>query len=163
MRILAMIRRVKIEDISAIQAIIQQNLSDFLVHTDGLEKFNDFALQRMVLNPDIHYWVYEKQRKVIGCIGYRVPAHLVHFFVDQSYQGQGIGKQLWIYAFEHLKRKYPQQEHFKMSVNSSPAAVVVYKKLGFETVSALCESGGIRYVKMILDVSLTDKNSIDED
>ena len=153
-----MIRIASIDDISAIQAIIQQNLQDFIVHSDGLENFNHAALQRIIFHPHMHYWVYEKERKVIGCIGYKEPSHFVHFFVDQSYQGQGIGQQLWVYAFEHLKRKHSQQEHLKISVNSSPVAVVVYKKLGFETVSELCELNGIRYVKMILDVSLKDKN-----
>ena len=90
---------------------------------------------------------------MIGCISYKVPSHLVHFFVDESNNWNGVGKQLWIHLFSHLKHVYQQQKSFKVTVNSSLYAVPIYQKLGFNVVSEICEFNGIHFIKMILDVS----------
>ena len=54
----------------------------------------------------------------------RAPQHIGDFFVKAEYQGRGHGRRL----FERMKQDYPIKE---FTVNSSPYAVPIYRKLGF--------------------------------
>lgn len=86
-----MIRIAELSDSVDIQQLIQPYISDFAIHAEGEQKFSQSALERLLQQTEVHYFVYERASKIIGVIAYREPTHLVHFFVDQAYQGQGIG------------------------------------------------------------------------
>ena len=65
------------------------------------------------------------QEELVGVIATRNRGkHIALFFVDGKYQGQGIGRQL----FQTVRAKCPLD---KMTVNSSPYAVSIYRKLVF--------------------------------
>ena len=66
--------------------------------------------------------------------------HIALFFVDGKYHRQGIGKQL----FEAVRTD-------KMTVNSSPYAVVIYRKLGFKAVDDEQSVNGLRFTPMTLE------------
>ncbi|MCG2609185.1 GNAT family N-acetyltransferase [Acinetobacter sp. SM34] len=140
-----MIRIAELSDSVDIQQLIQPYISDFAIHAEGEQKFSQSALERLLQQTKVHYFVYERASKIISVIAYREPTHLVHFFVDQAYQGQGIGRLLWNYLLQSLEDGNPQQ----VSVNSSCNAVAVYKKFGFECISDVCEFGGLRFIKML--------------
>lgn len=65
--------------------------------------------------------------------------HIALFFVEGKYHCQGIGKQL----FQAVRTD-------KMTVNSSPYAVPVYRKLGFESVDTEQSVNGLRFTPMEL-------------
>ena len=65
--------------------------------------------------------------------------HIALFFVDEKYHHQGIGKQL----FQMIRTD-------KMTVNSSPYAVAIYRKLGFKAVNTEQIVNGLRFTPMEL-------------
>ena len=78
--------------------------------------------------------------KLVGVIATRNNGkHIALFFVDGKYHRQGIGKQL----FQMVRTD-------KMTVNSSPYAVAVYRKLGFEAVNTEQVVTGLRFTPMEL-------------
>ena len=78
--------------------------------------------------------------KLFGVIATRNNGkHIALFFVDGKYHRQGIGKQL----FQTVRTD-------KMTVNSSPYAVAVYRKLGFEAVNTEQVITGLRFTPMEL-------------
>lgn len=81
--------------------------------------------------------------RLVGMLAMRAPQHVSSFFVDPAYHRRGIGRRL----FEAMRGEYELQE---FTVNSSPYAVEVYRRLGFEaTDEEQCEDG-IRYTPMVL-------------
>jgi len=138
------IRRAQLHDSVAIQYLIQPYISEFAIHAEGEQKFSQSALEKLLQQSDVHYFVYERKNKIIGVIAYRKPAHIVHFFVNQADLGQGIGRLLWNYLLQHLEDGIHQQ----ISVNSSCNAVAVYEKIGFARISDVCEFAGLRFIKM---------------
>ncbi|MEA5143217.1 MAG: GNAT family N-acetyltransferase [Oscillibacter sp.] len=76
-------------------------------------------------------------------------AHIALFFVRGAYHRQGVGRQLFFRAC---------QENFagQMTVNSSPYAVEVYRRLGFCETDAEQTTDGIRYTPMLCVTQRTD-------
>jgi GNAT superfamily N-acetyltransferase len=87
---------------------------------------------------------------IVGVIEVRKPNHISIFFVDERHQGKGIGKILCNKAIEKCKKENSQIEH--ITVNSSPYAVCIYKKLGFKPTQSEKVKNGIRYVPMELSL-----------
>lgn len=65
--------------------------------------------------------------------------HIALFFVSGKYHHQGIGKQL----FQAVRTN-------KMTVNSSPYAVLIYQKLGFKATATEQVVNGLRFTPMKL-------------
>ena len=86
--------------------------------------------------------------KFLGVIDIRQQHHISLFFVDAEFQNQGIGKVLFQKAIELCKEKVPELN--QISVNSSPYAVPVYKRLGFQETEEEQFKNGMRYQPMSL-------------
>ena len=140
-----MIRVAKLEDGAEIQQLIQPYITDFSINLEGEQKFSRAALDDLLQQAAVHYFVYERADQVIAVIAYREPVHILHFFVDQAYQGQGIGRMLW----NHLLQQFEFGNRLQFSVNSSCYAVPIYQKFGFQCISDICEYSGLRFIKMI--------------
>ena len=69
--------------------------------------------------------------------------------LKSEYHRQGIGRQL----FEKMLSDYQLQGIGMFTVNSSPYAVEVYRKLGFEPTDDECITNGIRYTPMKMEIS----------
>ena len=67
--------------------------------------------------------------------------HICCFFVKAQYHNQGIGRKLW----EYLQKNSHSEI---ITVNSSPYAVPIYRKLGFVDISDEQLSDGMRYTPM---------------
>ena len=82
------------------------------------------------------------QKELVGVIATRSEGtHIALFFVDGKYHRQGIGKQL----FQTIRTKC----HFdKITVNSSPYAVSIYYKLGFQDSDTEQVVNGLRFTPM---------------
>ena len=78
---------------------------------------------------------------LVGVLCMRAPQHIGGFFVDAAYQRRGIGRRL----FEAMRQDYTRQE---FTVNSSPYAVEVYRRLGFAPTDTEQCTDGMRYTPM---------------
>jgi predicted GNAT family N-acyltransferase len=80
--------------------------------------------------------------ELIGVIATRNEgSHISWFFVKKKNDGQGVGREL----FEHI---IPLCNSSFITVNSSPYAVKIYRKLGFNDTAAEQVTNGIRYIPM---------------
>ena len=79
--------------------------------------------------------------KLVGVLCMRQPRHIGGFFVDAAYHRRGIGRRL----FEAMRQDYETQV---FTVNSSPYAVEVYRRLGFTPTDTEQLTNGLRYTPM---------------
>ncbi|MEZ7892608.1 MAG: GNAT family N-acetyltransferase [Candidatus Wallbacteria bacterium] len=84
--------------------------------------------------------------EMAGACEIRNGSHIALFFVKKSYQKMGIGRKLFDYSLKIAREKTPDMKI--MTVNSSPYALDIYKKLGFKVVSELQEKDGIKFIPM---------------
>ncbi|ATW25076.1 GNAT family N-acetyltransferase [Candidatus Formimonas warabiya] len=81
------------------------------------------------------------EQKIIGMIEVRNGNHIALLFVDDRYQRKGIAKKLVSLAVEKAQAA-------EMEVNSSPYALNIYGKMGFEPLDAEQVRDGIRFIPM---------------
>ena len=154
------IRTATSSDIDQITALIAPFIDEFAVDQNGRQLFTAHMIQRFIENSEIDYFVYENNHKIIGVIAYKQPAHLIHFFVDQSFHGQGIGRAMWEFVLNQLIQKHAskhsslENQSLVCTVNSSCYAQVVYEKFGFKAISNVIINRGLRYVSMRFDLRL---------
>jgi len=83
---------------------------------------------------------------MVGMIATRKQgSHITLFFVDEDYHRQGIGRRLFEAALSDTAGPM-------ITVNASPYAVAVYRKLGFVSVKGEQVTDGIRYTPMRYDI-----------
>ncbi|ENX17428.1 hypothetical protein F895_01009 [Acinetobacter sp. CIP 64.2] len=138
-----MIRLATSSDLDQIVQLIRPYIIDFALNAEGADKFSQSMIHKLMEMPNIEYFVFEQNTQLMGVIAYRQPAHILHFFVDQRVQRQGIGRQLW----QFLENKIATS-HSSITVNSSCYAQVIYEKFGFTASSAVIEQSGLRFVPM---------------
>ncbi len=108
---------------------------------EGADEFFKSIHDENWLNQIKMYGAFDKER-LVGVIATREEGtHIALFFVDGEYHRKGIGRQLFERALKDNKVNY-------MTVNSSPYAVPVYKKLGFEPKDFENEKNGLRFTTM---------------
>lgn len=79
--------------------------------------------------------------QLVGVLCMRQPQHIGSFFVDAAYHRRGIGRRL----FEAMRQDYENQV---FTVNSSPYAVEIYRRLGFVPTDVEQLTDGLRYTPM---------------
>lgn len=107
----------------------------------GIKTFKDLINSKESIDGLELYGAF-KGEEIVGVIATRNDGnHIALFFVDGKYHRQGIGKKL----FETVIKESTEE---KITVNSSPYAVEVYKKLGFVSDSDEQLTDGLRYTPM---------------
>ena len=108
---------------------------------EGIKSFKDFIDDEAMVNTLEFFGAYEngELRGVIATNENR--KHICCFFVKAKYHRQGIGRTLWEYVLNHSERNV-------FTVNSSPYAVPVYRKLGFVETDTEQLADGMRYTPM---------------
>jgi len=91
------------------------------------------------------------QENIVGMIEIVGNRHISLFFVDGHLQRIGIGKELLRKSFEICRRKNPALT--EITINSSPNAVNIYKKIAFSVMEPEREKNGIRFVPMEPELS----------
>ena len=115
---------------------------------DGVKEFYR-AIRDMVFNhPQDHFiLVAESEGHIVGMIDVKENHHVSIFFVEPSRMRKGIGRGLLSHAITLCQQAEPNLS--AIEVHSSPWAVPVYGKLGFDTDGDEQNSHGIRYTRMI--------------
>lgn len=89
--------------------------------------------------------------KLPGVIATRsAGTHIALFFVDGKYHRRGIGRAL----FEAVLKACPAE---RLTVNSSPYAVPVYRRLGFHETDTEQTVSGLRFTPMVRSSDSMDK------
>jgi GNAT superfamily N-acetyltransferase len=123
---------------------VQKGIQEFRKYVDPL------ALQQR--SRESHFvLVATSPDQMVGMIEMRSHSHVSLLFVDQQFQGKGISRELLHRALTICRRHRPDLA--QVSVNSSPNAVPIYKRLGFVPWSPEQTVNGIRFVPMLLDLS----------
>ena len=87
------------------------------------------------------YGAFDKDR-LVGIIATRLfGSHIALFFVDEEYQGKGVGRLLFDKASDDCFME-------KLTVNSSPYAAGIYRHFGFKDDMPEQITDGIRYIPM---------------
>ncbi len=142
------IRRATIKDLIAITQLIAPFTDEFAINDSGRQLFCASMIEKMLENPEIHYFVYSDYQQMIGVIAYKNPAHLVHFFISKEKQAQGIGRTMWNFILQEVQKSGVSV----FTVNSSCNAQPVYERFGFVVKDETIENHGLRYVPMSLNL-----------
>ena len=112
---------------------------------EGIQSFKDFIFDdEKFLNLKIN--VIEIEDKIVSMIAIRNRTHIALLFTNKDFHKKGLARKL----FNDFKSSLKDGD--KITVNSSPYAVEVYKKLGFEIVEPEQTVDGIRFTKMMMEI-----------
>ncbi|PAB60356.1 GNAT family N-acetyltransferase [Anaeromicrobium sediminis] len=141
--------------------IIRKAFNEFIspeYSDEGIDEFMKYIEPSNIANrlKKNHFMVVATdQNNIVGIIEVRNYSHISLYFVDKSYQGHGIGRELYEISIERCKMRNQNLE--KITVNSSPYAANIYKKLGFKQVDSENTIHGIRFIPMELDLLKKDR------
>lgn len=117
---------------------------------EGIEKFKRFILPEQIKdNSDagkLRVICCKNNSEIIGVIAIRDNSHISLLFVQKEYHRQGIASKLFKIATEKCCKTNPELKN--ITVNSSPYAVMIYEKMGFERTDTEQEINGIRFIPM---------------
>ncbi len=117
---------------------------------EGIDEFKRYIDQQAKETTLEIYGAFE-ENELLGVIATRNErSHISWFFVKKEYHGRRIGRKL----FEHI---VPFSSTDFITVNSSPYAVKIYRKLGFADTAAEQVTNGIRYIPMKYMIGKIDK------
>jgi len=85
---------------------------------------------------NIEFYAALDGEKVVGALGMRENNHIGYFYIDPSYQKQGIGKALF-----NLMKGNCEEKVF--TVNAMPTGVNAYSRLGFLQTGDLINTNGV--------------------
>ena len=92
---------------------------------EGIQEFKRTIDDKEWVHGRDFYGAYDENNKILGVIATKDLTHISLFFVDGKHHRQGIGTKL----YEKVKSLNPGNF---FTVNSSPYAHEVYKRLGFK-------------------------------
>ena len=141
-----LIRELKTEELPVAMDLVRDVFLAFEApdyEPEGVEEFF-----RTVESPEflakIRVYSAWEEEKLIGVLATRSEGrHIALFFVNANCQGRGIGKKLFEQARKHAPKGH-------MTVNSSPYAVAIYRRLGFVDTDQEQVVNGIRFTPMAL-------------
>ena len=111
---------------------------------EGINEFKSSIDDKAWVKERDFYGYFDDNNKILGVIATKDLNHIALFFVDGKYHRQGIVKKLY------EKAKTINKDNF-FTVNSSPYAHEIYKKLGFfDTDKEQCIKG-LRFFPMRID------------
>ncbi len=149
-------RPARSSDIEEICSVVEKAFDEFIApgySEEGVAAFKQYAnasaLAERFNNPELVAYVALCSAQIVGYIEMRDHSHISLLAVDSGFHRQGIARRLWTLAQSAVLEKYPDSAAF--TVNSSPFAVPVYKRLGFVPVDEEQVKNGIRFIPMQKD------------
>lgn len=117
---------------------------------EGVRTFAEFIRPdgiRAHMEQGMRMWVCCAEDEVAGMLATRPPCHLSLLFVDKAHHRQGIARRLFEAMCGYWRAEGLPPDTL-VTVNSSPYAVPVYRRLGFVETSPERQEDGIRYTPM---------------
>ena len=147
MELSCLIRKIRQKEIERALLLVWQVFQEYEAPDytkEGMQEFYKSIHDEKYLSNLDWYGAFVEE-ELVGVIATRNEGtHIALFFVDGKYHRQGIGKRL----FQTVQIKCGSD---KMTVNSSPYAVPVYHKLGFQDTNAEQTINGLRFTPMELE------------
>lgn len=117
---------------------------------EGINSFREFIKPQRLANEISNnrikvYCCYDKD-DLVGILAVQDITHISLLFVKKSHHRRGIAKELLKRAIKDIKIKNPNVEI--LTVNSSPYAVEIYRRLGFNPTDNMQEKDGIVFMPM---------------
>ena len=118
---------------------------------DEFKKFIDpyFITDKMV-SGEFKLWGAFAGEKPIGVIAIKPPLHIALLSVDKQYHRRGIARKLFETV---MSDKTVTQGYNKITVNASPYAVNIYRRLGFIPMDTEQTVNGLRFTPMECKIS----------
>lgn len=142
------IREMNKNEIDVVRKLVLDTFIEFEApdySEEGIQSFKDFIFDdEKFLNLKIN--VIEIEDKIVSMIAIRNRTHIALLFTNKDFHKKGLARKL----FNDFKSSLKDGD--KITVNSSPYAVEVYKKLGFEIVEPEQTVDGIRFTKMMMEI-----------
>ena len=139
----------EVETMHLVERVFNQFVAPEFVE-EGVQEFFRFAHPAAMVaraNDGQVVVVAEEGGILLGMIEVRNGSHIALLFVEQ--RGRGIARQLLLTAVKECLRRHP--ELTRMTVNSSPYAETIYRKLGFESTGPRQTIIGITHQPMALE------------
>jgi ribosomal protein S18 acetylase RimI-like enzyme len=147
-------RLIRTGEEDAVCRLIEESFNEFVApgySEAGVKTFFKYAnAQSMKKRADKDHVIFVALDgdKLVGIIEIRSNNHISLLYVKTEYHNKGIARRLLNLCVETSLKDNPFLKH--IDVNSSPYAVEIYEKLGFERTGAEQEVNGIRFTPMKL-------------
>lgn len=116
---------------------------------EGIREFEEYieyaAMNDRLLQHQLKMWACKENDIIIGILATRPPCHISLLFVDKKHHKKGIARTMLNEMINYYKSDGSYSE---ITVNSSPYALEVYRRLGFEDINAEQTVNGIRFIPM---------------
>lgn len=116
---------------------------------EGILEFKNFislpSILKKIQSGEFIVWGCIDNNKIVGIIATRPPCHISLLFVDKLYHRKGIAKSMLHKVMDYYKSG---GENNKITVNSSPYAADIYRRMGFTSTAAEQTVNGIRFFPM---------------
>jgi len=156
--LLRLIKEVDVRDIKQAVDLINNVFSDF-VAPDFSENGKNTFKNHLKSEYDEYFsdsrtgnknmWACYQNGEILGIIATSDISHISHLFVDKKHHKKGIARHMFDFVLEKIKQHGGITQ---ITVNSSPYAVKIYKKLGFIETDKQQEKDGIVYTPMIRNI-----------
>ena len=147
------IMRLKVSELDEVITMIQAVFDSYVApdcSVDGIRVFKDFIKPEEMqgrIDGGSLVLVARFQAELAGVIEIRVGDHIALLFTAARFQRQGIAGKLLQTALDSWRETRTDLQ--KITVNSSPYAVAVYRRLGFSPITIEQNKYGVRFTPMM--------------
>ncbi len=141
-------KRTKIREVSSLDPLVSSLIRRTFLRfeapdysEEGIRSFMDFLNNKEQMAGLIMFGAYVDNELAGVIAAQNELSHICLFFVDEPFQRQGIGRKLW-------EQVLSSSRAVRITVNSSPYAVEIYRRLGFQNLSEERLTDGMRYTPM---------------
>ncbi|HEY9061547.1 MAG TPA: GNAT family N-acetyltransferase [Pseudobacteroides sp.] len=156
------IRVIDRADLPMVISLVWSVFSEFVApgyEEEGIETFKKFIkpeeLEKFIGSGRFFILGGFVKGKLAGILAMRDNNHVSMFFVEKEFHSKGIGRKLLHEALRICIAKDPELN--EVTVNSSPYAVDIYHKLGFENEGEETVNNGINYIPMRMKIQKKGK------
>jgi len=146
-------RDIKTEELQLASDLVWEVFSEFEApeySAEGVQTFREFIhperLKKEIEENGFKLYGCLEDGAFVGVIAFRQTTHISLLFTKKSHHQRGIAKELFRIGREKALEEKPEATEF--TVNSSPFAIKIYEKLGFESIDKLQEKDGLKYMPM---------------
>jgi RimJ/RimL family protein N-acetyltransferase len=146
------IRLLEKEDITPAMDMVWEVFSEFIApdyEQQGIDEFKRFIdpahITDKMLSGEFKLWGAFDDEKPVGIVAIGPPLRIALLSVDKRYQRQGIARKLFETA---LADKSRTDGYDKITVNASPYAVHIYRRLSFVPTNTEQTVNGLRFTPM---------------